>query len=209
MLIRWEPRVQPISLQLNQANLKIIDDQGNTIAPLRQTPISSAVQTEIPELNFPVNLPLVKREINQIKSVIGTLDAVLPGRIEIFRFRGLKDIADGTAQTKSGATVTMEGIKINEELFGVTVALSFDDQSNELDSHQGWTFENDAYLVDPADPNIRHESVAYETVARNGQQVSVEYYFEVDPAAFDLVYQTPAAIVSVSFDFELKNIPLP
>ena len=37
----------------------------------------------------------------------------------------------------------------------------------------------------------------------------VEYYFEVDPAEFDLVYQTPAAIVSVSFDFELKNIPLP
>ena len=87
LLIRWEPRVQPISLQLNQANLKIVDDQDNTIAPLRQTPISSAVQTEIPELNFPVNLPLIKREVNQIKSVSGTLDAVLPGRIETFRFR--------------------------------------------------------------------------------------------------------------------------
>ena len=209
LLIRWEPRVQPISLQLKQANLKIVDDQGNTIPTLRQTPISSAVQTEIPELNFPINLPLVKREVNQIKSVSGTLDAVLPGRIETFRFRGLKDIADGTSQTKSGATVTMQRIQTNEELFGVTIALSFDEQSNEVDSHQGWTFENDAYLVDPADPKIRHESVAYETVARNGQQVSVEYYFEVDPDAFDLVYQTPAAIVSVSFDFELKNIPLP
>ena len=209
LLIRWEPRVQPISLQLNQAKLKIVDDQGNDIAPLRQTAISSAVQTEIPELNFPINLPLIKRDVNQIKSVIGTLDAVLPGRIETFRFRSLKDIADGTAQTKSGATVSIEGIKTNEELFSVTVALSFDDQSNELDSHQGWTFENDAYLVDSADPSIRHESVAYETVARNGQQVSVEYYFEVDPDAFDLVYQTPAAIVSVSFDFELKDIPLP
>ena len=118
MMIRWEPRVQPISLQLDQAKLKIVDDQGNTIAPLRQTPIASAVQTEIPELNFPVNLPLIKREVNSIKSVSGTLDAVLPGRIETFRFRGLKDVADGTAQTKSGATVTFDGIKTNEELFG-------------------------------------------------------------------------------------------
>ena len=98
-----------------------------------------------------------------------------------FVFAGLKDIADGTAQTKSGATVTMQSIQANEELFGVTVALSFDDQSNEVDSHQGWTFENDAYLVDPADPEIRHESVAYETVARNGQQVSGRILFRSRP----------------------------
>ena len=209
MLIRWEPRVQPISIELAQATLKIIDDQDNTIAPLRQTPISSAVQTEIPELNFPVNIPLIDRKVNRIKTITGTLDAVLPGRNETFRFVGIDNVEEGTSQTKSGATVTFDGIKTNEELFGITVGLSFDDQSNELDSHQGWAFENDAYLVDPNDPQIRHESVAYETVAQNGQKVIVEYYFDVDPKSLDLVYQTPAAIVSVSFDFELKDIPLP
>lgn len=209
MLIRWEPRVQPISIQLNQATLKIIDDQDHVIAPLRQTSIAATVQTEIPELNFPVNLPLVDRKISQIKSVVGTLDAVLPGRMETFRFRNLADIENGTAHTKSGATVTYQGTQINEELFGVTVALSFDNESNELDSHQGWAFDNEAYLVDPNNPQVRHEAVAYETVAQNGQAVAVEYYFEIDPTTFDLVYQTPAAIVSVSFEFELNNIPLP
>lgn len=209
MLIRWEPRVQPISIQLNQATLKIIDDQDHVIAPLRQTSIAATVQTEIPELNFPVNLPLVDRKISQIKSVVGTLDAVLPGRMETFRFRNLADIENGTAQSKSGATVTYQGTQINEELFGVTVALSFDNESNELDSHQGWAFDNEAYLVDPNNPQVRHEAVAYETVAQNGQAVAVEYYFEIDPTTFDLVYQTPAAIVSVSFEFELNNIPLP
>ena len=209
MLIRWEPRIQPISIELDQATLKIVDDQENVITALRQTPISAAVQTEIPELSFPVNIPLIDRSVNIIKKVSGTLDAVLPGRTETFRFSELEKVEDGTAQTKSGATVTFGGIKTNEELFGVTVGLSFDDQSNELDSHQGWTFENEAYLVDPNDPRTRHESVAYETVAQNGQEVIVEYYFEVDPTLFDLVYQTPAAIVNVSFDFELKDIPLP
>ena len=209
MLIRWEPRIQPISIELDQATLKIVDDQENVITALRQTPISAVVQTEIPELGFPVNIPLIDRSVNSIKKVSGTLNAVLPGRIETFRFGQLEKVEDGTAQTKSGATVTFGGIKTNEELFGVTVGLSFDDQSNELDSHQGWTFENEAYLVDPNDPRTRHESVAYETVAQNGQQVIVEYYFEVDPTLFDLVYQTPAAIVRVSFDFELKDIPLP
>ncbi len=209
MLIRWEPRIQPISIELAQATLKIVDDQDNTITPLKQNPISAVVQTEIPELSFPVNIPLINRSVNSIKKISGTLDAVLPGRTETFRFGGLEELEDGASQTKSGATVTFGGIKSNEELFGVTVGLSFDDQSNELDSHQGWTFENEAYLVDPNAPQIRHESVAYETVAQNGQQVIVEYYFEVDPSPFDLVYQTPAAIVSVSFDFELNDIPLP
>lgn len=209
MLIRWEPRVQPISIELAQATLKIIDDQENTIAPLKQTPISAAVQTEIPELSFAVNIPLIDRKVNSIKTITGTLDAVLPGRTETFRFGDLENVEDGTSQSKSGATVTFGGIKTNEELFGVTVGLSFDDQSNELDSHQGWTFENEAYLVDPNNSQTRHESVAYETLAQNGHEVIVEYYFEVDPTLFDLVYQTPAAIVSVSFDFELNDIPLP
>jgi len=209
MLIRWEPRLQPISIELAQATLKIIDDHGNTIAPLRQTPLSAPVQSEIPELIFPVNVPLIDRKVNSIKTITGTLDAVLPGRTETFRFRGLDDVANGTSQTKSGATVTFGGIQINEQLFGVNVGLSFDDQSNELDSHQGWAFDNEAYLVDPQNPQTRHEAVALETVVQNGQQVVVDYYFEVDPKSFDLVYQTPAAIVSVSFDFELKDIPLP
>lgn len=212
MLIRWEPRVQPISIELAQANLKIIDDQGNGIKPLKETPIAAVVQTEVPELNCAVKIPLIDRKVNSIKKVAGTIDAVLPGRTETFRFGGLDKLAAGTSQSKSGATVTLSGIQPNEELFGVTVGLSFEDQANELDSHHGWAFENEAYLVDPNDPNdplTRHEAVAYETVARNGQELIVEYYFEVDPALFDLVYQTPAAIVSVSFDFELKDIPLP
>jgi hypothetical protein len=209
MAIRWEPRVQPISIRLDQSKLKITDHQGNSIKPLRQTSIDATVQTEIPELNFPVNLPLIRRDIGQIKSVTGTLAAILPGRTETFRFRKLGNVESGTSQSKSGATVTFNGVSINEELFGVTVGLSFEGESNELDSHQSWAFDNEAYLVDPADPSQRHEAVAYETVAQNGQSVVVEYYFEVDPDAFDLVYQTPAAIVSVSFDFELNDIPLP
>lgn len=209
LLIRWEPRVTPISIRLDQSKLKIIDGNGNAISPLRETSISATVQPEIPELNFSLNLPLLDRSVNEIKSVSATLDAVLPGRTETFRFRKLETIEPATAQTKSGATVTVGDININEELYGVTVGLAFEGESNELDSHQGWTFDNEAYLIDPAKPNLRHESVAYETVSQNGQSVVVEYYFEVNPAKYDLVYQTPAAIVSVSFDFELKDIPLP
>ncbi len=209
LLIRWEPRMQPITIELNQATLKIVDDQNQSIQPLRQTPITATVETEIPELNFPVNIPLVDREIKRIKSVAGTLDAVLPGRTETFRFRDLKSIEDHTTQTKSGATVTYQGTSINEELFGVSVALSFDNQSKELDSHLGWAFDNEVYLVDPDNMQIRHDAVAYETVAQDGQKVAVEYYFEVDPSEFDLVYKTPAAIISVSFGFELEDILLP
>lgn len=209
LLVRWEPRVSPISIRIDQSKLKIVDDQENTIRPLRQTPIAATVQTEIPELNFPINLPLLNRNVNQIKSIAGTLEAVLPGRMETFRFRKLSDLEPGATQTKSGATVTLGDVNVNEQLFGITVGLAFEGESNELDSHQGWTFDNEAFLVDPSNPHQRHPSVAYETVSQRGQSVVVEYYFEVDPAKYDLVYQTPAAIVSVSFDFKISEIPLP
>ena len=55
----------------------------------------------------------------------------------------------------------------------------------------------------------RIEPVASETVMQRGQSMKVLYLFEEDPAAYDLVYKTPAAIVKVNLDFELNNIPLP
>ena len=206
LLTRWEPRVTPISIELETRTLEIIDDQGEKI-PLGKTSRASGVlQAEIPEVSFPVNLPLISRDIKQLDQIKGTLQAVLPGRLETFKFKGLDDLEDGVQQTKSGATVTWHGYEKNEDLFAVTVELSFDEESNSVDSHLSWAYDN---VVELVSDDQRFDPVASETVMQRGQRVKVQYLFEEDPADCDLIYKTPAAIVKVDLDFELSDVPLP
>ena len=136
----------------------------------------------------------------------GTLQAVLPGRVETFSFKSLGDLEDGVEQTKSGATVTFHGYEKNEDLFAVTIELSFDEDTNSVDSHLRWAYDN---AVEMVSAGKRIEPVASETVMQRGQSMKVLYLFEEDPAAYDLVYKTPAAIVKVNLDFELDEVPLP
>ena len=206
LLTRWEPRVTPISLDLHTATLKIIDDQGEKVPLNKTSKISGVIQPEIPELSFPLNIPLVSRDIEQLGKIKGTLQAVLPGRVETFTFKGLGDLEDGAEQTKSGATVTFHGYEKNEDLFAVMVELSFDEDTNSVDSHLRWAYDN---VVEMIDGGQRIEPVASETVMQRGQRMKVMYLFEEDPAESDLVYKTPAAIVKVNLDFELNNVPLP
>ena len=206
LLTRWEPRIALISIDLDTAMLKIVDDQDNKVSPSKPRKVSGVIQAEIPELSFPVNLPLVSRDIKQLDKISGTLQAVLPGRLETFTFRGLGDLEDGVEQTKSGATVTFHGYQTNEDLFAVTLELSFDEESNSVDSHLGWAYDNTVEMVKG---DQRFEPVASETVMQRGQRMKVQYLFEEDPADCDLVYKTPAAIVKVDLDFELVDVPLP
>lgn len=206
LLTRWEPRVTPISIDLQTAMLEIVDDKGEKVLLGKTRNISGVIQAEIPELSFPVNMPLVSRDIKQLDQIKGTLQAVLPGRVETFTFRGLEALEEGVEQTKSGATVTFHGYEKNEDLFAVTVELSFDDDTNSVDSHLGWAYDN---VVEMTNADQRFEPVASETVIQRGQRMKVQYLFEEDPATCDLVYKTPAAIVKVNLDFELNNVPLP
>jgi len=91
-------------------------------------------------------------------------------------------------------------------LFAVTLELSFDEESNSVDSHLGWAYDNTVEMVKG---DQRFEPVASETVMQRGQRMKVQYLFEEDPADCDLVYKTPAAIVKVDLDFELVDVPLP
>lgn len=206
LLTRWEPRVTPISIDLQTTSLKILNDQGEELPLGSSGKVSGVIQPEIPELSFPVNLPLVSRDIKQLDKVTGTLQAVLPGRTETFTFRRLGDLEDGVQQTKSGATVTFHGYQKNEDLFAVTVELSFDENSNSVDSHLRWAYDN---VAEMRSADQRFEAVASETVMQQGHRMKVQYLFEEDPATCDLVYKTPAAIVKVDLDFELNDVPLP
>ena len=208
MLVQWEPRVMPITIDMPAAKIKALDEFDQKIEIKNDDAVfSGLVQPEVSNLEFSIPIALVDRQIEVIKSLELTIDAVLPGRTEKFRFRKLGKLNDGASQTKAGATVTFGGINKNEDLFGVSVGLSFDEESNALESHQSWVYNNQIYLEDEA--GERHEALAYEGVTQTNNMVEIRYYFEKDPKTMTLHYLSPAAIVQVPIKILLKNIPLP
>ncbi len=206
--VRWEPRLQPISIDLPIATIKALDEFDHPIAVINEEQvIHGVVQPEIPELEFLIPIGLLDRQIEVIKSLEATIDAVLPGRMETFRFKSIGALEIGTEQRKAGAVVTFGGIRKNDDLFGVTVSLSFEDSQNALESHQGWAFNNPMYLEDANGNSI--EPIATETLRQDNGEISIQYYFKDDPQDLTLVYKTAAAIVLVPVKILLKNIPLP
>ncbi len=206
--VRWEPRVTPISIDLPATSIKALDEFDTEIEITnRDAVLSGTVQPEIPELEFSIPIGLVDRQIETIQSLDAVIDAVLPGRMEKFRFRKLGRLTPGVSQTKAGATVKFEGIAKNEDLYGVTVGLIFDEDHNALESHQSWVYRNPVYMENAE--GERFEVLTYTAVRQTENEIAIEYFFEHDPKDMTLYYQTPAAIVEVPVKVSLKDIPLP
>lgn len=206
--IRWEPRIRPISVVLPLQHVTAIDEFDKPINVANEEAVVAAiVQPEIPELEFNVPLQLVDRRIEEIKVFEVEIDTILPGRIEMFKFKNLGNLAVDTEQTKAGVIVSFGGISKNEDLFGVQLNIGFDDDSEATESYQGWLFQNEVFLLD-SDGNP-HEYVGMESGVQRDNRTGVLYYFDVDPAQCTLVYKTPAAIVKMPIKIKLEKIPLP
>ena len=208
MQVRWEPRLRPISVDLAMEKVKITDEFDEEVEPVNtDSVVSGVVQPEIPQLEFSLQLKPVDRQVEVLKSIEGTIDAVLPGRIETFKFKNLAEVERGTEQEKAGVFVSYGGNRKNDDIWSVLVNIGFDESNNADESYLGWVFENEAYLVD-AEGN-KHDYIGYESFSSQENRIGVQYLFDVDPAKCSLVYKTPAAIVKMPIKFKLAKIPLP
>jgi len=208
LLIRWEPRLRPISLKMPSQNITGTGSNDKPVSVRSNDAVYSAmIQPQIPEVQLSIPLQAIPRDVEKIKSLIATIDATLPGRTETFRFRRAGKIRAGKKIARAGATVTFEGVEKNEDLFGITLSLEFNEELNALESHQAWVFDNPIYLEDQQ--GERATPLTYESVRQDNNRVAVTYYFADHPGEQTLVYQTAAAILQVQSKVELKDIPLP
>jgi hypothetical protein len=205
----WEPRLRIIGLTQRLADVTATDEKG---APL---PVANAeAQLEVPcgasasavKLDLPFQLP--SRDVRRIATLKAKLQAMIPGRIETFRFdklAGAKDVERRIA----GVTVTLERVEKNNDFWEVRIRVRFDDAGDALASHRTWIFSNPAYLEGPDGKPIAYDT--YETTRQEKNEVGVAFVFNTDQPLGKLtfVYKTPGAIINSSFDYELKNIDLP
>lgn len=209
--IAWEPRLSPISLQQRLADISAVDEQGNSLATESQdadleVPIEPDATAK--ELRLPLVLP--PRSVREIARLDGSFTALVPGKIETFRFRDLVQAKDKEVeQRQAGVTVMLEQVRQNNKSWEVRIRVRFDEASGALQSHRNWIFDNEAYLEGPDGKPVNYGT--FETTRQTKDEVGLAYLFRPDRPINDytFVYKTAGVILSTPFKYQLRNIKLP
>ncbi|HVT29235.1 MAG TPA: hypothetical protein VHE81_14560 [Lacipirellulaceae bacterium] len=207
--VAWEPRLRPIAITQPAADLKAATDDGGQLAvaqPDANLDVEVPNGTQAAEIAIPFKLP--PRAVKQITVLHGKLYALVPGRQVKFRFDDLAHAA-GKSQRQGGVQVTVDDVRKNNAVWEVHMRLTLDEPNDALQSHRAWVFQNLSYMVDKNGKTI--ENAGLETTRQTQNEVGNAYMFDL-PNGIDgmtWVYKTPAAIVSLPVEYEVKNIELP
>lgn len=207
----WEPRVRPIVLEVPLADASAKDESGSEIGIDRsegtlEVPVESsgaAVEIEIP-------LQAPARSVKSLAALKGKLTAVVLGKIESFEFDNI-DKAKSAELERGGVTVIVESCRKNGDIYQVNMRVRFDRAGNALDSHRGWIYDNECYMLDAKGRRINDAGQADATLLA-ANEVGIAQNFNLEggtPANCKFVYKTPAAIIRIPVEFEIKAIDLP
>ena len=208
--ILWEPRIVPVVIRQPLNNITIVgsNDGEISLASNRESfeiPVQSTVSGI--DLILPMSLP--DRSVSKLKSVKGTFYAMVPGREVTFRFKKLAN-ARNIIQKKAGVTVILDRVRKNRSLYELRVKLRLDDAADSLQSqsHLEWASNNVVYLESKDGRKIDNPN--FERYSE--QEIGFAYLFPLgddDISNYELVYKTPAAIIQMPVEYELKDIELP
>ena len=209
MEITWEPRISPIAFRQPIAQIEAVSEQGEELYfGDRPAVLNASVAQGISAVELAIPLQLPDRGVRQIARLRGALTTLLPGRVESFEFENLAE-ARGISKQRAGVTVVLEQFRKNLDLYEARIAVRFDDAGDALASHRGWIYSNKAFVVDADGKRI--ESVGGNPTHQRRDEVGFAYIFELPsgPEGCRFVYETPAMILHVPVEYELKEIALP
>jgi len=104
--------------------------------------------------------------------------------------------------------VMVDDVRKNNAIWEVHMRFALDEDNGALQSHRAWVFQNLSYMLDKDGKQI--DNGGLETTRQTKNEVGVAYVFDV-PAIEGLswIYETPAAIVDLPVEYEIKDIELP
>lgn len=207
--VLWEPRLRPIALEVPLADLKAEDEKGQSLAPDNRATVEVPVDGVSSAASLELPLAAPPRSSLWLARVGGTMSVLLLGRVETFEFPQVVRTRQ-LEQQRGGVTVVLEGARKSGDLLDITLRVRFERAANALESHRGWIYENEAYLVDRQ--GRRRESVGLEATLLMPSEVGLSYKFDASEHATEeltFVYRTPADIHRLSVPWELKDLELP
>ena len=208
--IAWEPRLSPISFSLATDAIQVVgDDQTPLVVDQRPPVLGAEVSTGSHAVDLVVPLGLPPRQVRYIGSIQGNLTALVPAKKAEFRFTDLV-AAQNVQQAQEDLKVVLVAARKNQALWEIHMRLEFDGDVPALELQRGWAFQNLTFLENAEGEVIDH--AGFETTIQTEQTLGLAYFFDLPVENLDgytWVYRTPAAIIEVPVEFELKDIPLP
>jgi hypothetical protein len=207
--ISWEPRIKPISIRQSLDNLVLTANEGNTLSVnTTRGALNASTETGVSAIELILPIALPSRDVKLIESLTGTMTAMIPGSVETFTFDALANARDVEIRN-AGVTVTLERVRKNVNLFEVRVRVTYDEANNALESHRGWIFNNEVYIVDSKGERIA--DVGLQSTRQDKNEAGIAYLFALPDGleGCSFVYKTPALILNLPIKYELKNIQLP
>jgi hypothetical protein len=209
LMLSWEPRMEPLFMQLPMSALVAVDETGNRLAASNPQ-ASPEVRLNVggSSVRFEVQLEVPTRAAESLNSLSGKLVISVPGDRHQYAFEQLDD-GQRQKQEFGDVSVTLEGARKNGPVFETRFFVEFGDSAGALESYRGWVMSNRAYLVDPVGKVL--ENVGFQSVASSANGVGVSYMFQIaeDPGQYKLIYESPSSIARQTLDFQLNDIPLP
>ena len=209
LLFSWEPRLEPLFMQLPMSLYRAATDKGTEIGATNaeaSPEIRLNVGGSSSQIEFLLQRP--DRAARGFKSLSGQFVVSIPSERHQYNFE--KFFGGGRQTQKYGdVSVTLENSRRNGPVYEIRLFVEFGDAAGALDSFRGWAMSNRAYLADSKGDKI--ENVGFQTYGTSNNGVGVSYLFQInqDPSQYKLIYESPSAITRQTIDFELKDIPLP
>ena len=206
----WEPRVRPIVLEVPLGDISAKDENGKDIEIDRgegtlEVPVEASGAAV--EIEFPLVAP--ERNVKRLGSLKGKMTGVVLGKIESFEFSDI-DKAKSAELERGGVTVVLENCRKNGDIYDISMRVRFGQAGNALESHRGWIYDNECYLEDAKGSRV--ENAGLEATLLGNNEVGVAYKFNLEgetPAKYKFIYKTPAAIIRVPVEFEIRAVDLP
>jgi hypothetical protein len=211
----WEPRLQPVAILQPLDEIRAVGDSGEVLAVTRQGAMPEAIiRTGMSNVELEIPLALPDRGTKKLQSLKGKYLALVPGPAQDFRFPS-PPVSERDApakrleQRKAGATVTIDRVRQNNDIWEVSLRVKFDSPSTALESHRGWILDNEAYFVD-ADGR-RTEPGGFEQSRQANDEVGIRYFYDLEqsPDTLEFVYRTPITILEMTVEYEFHDLPLP
>ena len=213
--VSWEPRIQPVLMQLALKDVKAVDSAGWDISPENKDAVRTINlegEGRFTELSLPL-LP-TSPEAKSIRSITGHFDTMLPARSESFRFSVVSASNDELplVYSKAGVDVILQALKTVDSRLVCDLKVHYKNAGRAFESHRGWVFKNPCVLVNAKGDSIKPSS--RETIGQG--QNSVTFRFDFDTAmdltgdlGYSIKYFTPTLLVERRVPFTLSGIPLP
>jgi hypothetical protein len=207
----WEPRLQPIAIMQPLDAVEAVDDNGQPVQVASAgNELEIDVDADLKSVELPLQFNLPERNARRIARLKGKLTALLPGKVETFRFGNLEK-TKRVERRRADVAVVLDEVRKNGSVWEVRVLLVFERATGALQSHlaAGWIDNNKAFLEAADKEKLPYAGL--ETTRQTDTEAGVAYKFVVPKGlkGYTFVYQTPTAIVSLPIEYELKDLDLP